>query len=186
MKAAKLKWATIKAVDIGASNSLGNFEMDVYIQSHALERMKERLDSYKFNEENLFFFLSVSKPVIIQNSNGQYLLIYGEPDKRIGYFVIEPVEGVALLTTFLFLTNDGTPEGEKLRALAGIEKTDKKYLKIDRLSAFAQSDIEQNEAAKHLFLKAGCGSLFDLFFHIDPDRSEQFNRADTLIKYLNL
>jgi hypothetical protein len=41
-------------------------------------------------------------------------------------------EGKLVIRSFLFLTNDGTPEGWKLRALTGLAKRDKKYLEIEK------------------------------------------------------
>ena len=66
-----------------------------------------------------------------------------------------------MIRSFLFLTNDGPPEGRKLRALTGLAKYDKKYLGIDKLSTFTAYRIHEDEALSALCQGAGCSSLLD-------------------------
>ena len=66
-----------------------------------------------------------------------------------------------VILSFLFLTNDGTPEGKKLRAITGLAKRDKKYLEIDKLSTFTAYRIHEDKELSELFRQAGCGSLLE-------------------------
>jgi hypothetical protein len=67
-----------------------------------------------------------------------------------------------LIRTFLFITNTGTPEGDKLAALTKLQKEDRKYLAIDNLPSLLGSDILENEVISKLFRQAGCQSILDL------------------------
>ena len=49
------------------------------------------------------------------------------------------IEGKIVIRTFLFVTNNGTPEGKKLAQITGLQKLDKKYLALDKLSTFMTS-----------------------------------------------
>jgi hypothetical protein len=46
--------------------------------------------------------------------------------------------------------------------MTGLGKLDKKYLAIDKLSAFMSSDIRSNESVMQLLRKSGCECLLDL------------------------
>ena len=112
---------------------------------------------------------------------------------KIGYFVAELVDGIVLIRTFLLLTNGGTPEGDKLAQLTGLEADDRKYLSIDTLQGLANSDITQNENICNLFCAAGCGSILELCKKINNepammwllDKSQPKNMiADLIDEYL--
>jgi hypothetical protein len=91
----------------------------------------------------------------------------------IGYFKADITQGKILIRTFLFLTNEGTPEARRLKENTGLNKVDVKYLNIDKIKAFIESDIVKNERIKNIFIEAGCGGLFDLKL----DDSEAYNGA---------
>lgn len=63
--------------------------------------------------------------------------------------------------TFLFITNDGTPEGEMFNAEFEIDKTIKSYLDINKLSSFWNSDIESDVKIKDKFKKFGLEHFFN-------------------------
>jgi hypothetical protein len=48
-------------------------------------------------------------------------------DVKIGYFVVEPVNDMLVIKTFLFITHNCTPEGDKLKELTGLGKSDISY-----------------------------------------------------------
>ena len=92
-----------------------------------------------------------------------------------------------VIRTFLFLTNNGTPEGKKLHNLIGLQKADKEFLKIDKLSTFVNSDIKENEKLKALFCEAGCGDLFQLDKTVlDRSDKKEITCAEYLTQYLGM
>lgn len=137
-------------------------EMPVYIQMHALDRLGERLDD--IITSILFFNLYASLTALKarKNRKGELLFEFSLFGKKVGYFVALVIGQQILLRTFLFLTNNGTPEGEKLHSNTGIMKDDKIFLQIDKLSTFLESDIKNNERLKAIFIDAGCASLFEV------------------------
>jgi len=159
----------------------------VYIQSHAIQRLLERLDvifpGYIFMSVNaaLQFELKVSR-----DKSGNILIDMLLVGKKVGYLLADIADSSVVIRTFLFLTHNGTPEGDKLRELTGLEKEDKSYLEIDRLSTFLKSDIHLNEKLKDIFIQAGCESLF----HLDPStfdiHEKEKPRAEKILAYLGL
>jgi hypothetical protein len=80
---------------------------------------------------------------------------------KVGYLLTTLHDNKLVIRSFLFLTNDGTPEGRKLHQLTRLEKYDKKYLGIDKLSTFTAYRIDEDEELSAIFREAGCGPLLD-------------------------
>ncbi len=135
---------------------------DVYIQQHALNRLAERIDSVSTGIMHFDMFTSILTPQAFCDRWGNILIVFNVLGLKAGYFRATIVDGVLLIRTFLFLTNNGTPEGRKLEKLTGLQRLDKKYLDMDTLSALVHSDFMENEEVSELFRKAGCGSLLKL------------------------
>jgi len=105
---------------------------------------------------------------------------------KVGYLLAEYIDDAVLIHTFLFITNNGTPEGQKLTELTGLGKLDKKYLAIDKLSSFVKSDIGKNEKLKSIFEKAGCSSLLDIEETVEKISTKHADSSITelLLRYL--
>lgn len=177
-------WMKLKAAKLGNNSSFADLALDIYIQSHALLRLKERLDGFIDPELHSNLFLSLLMPRVVENFQGKSLIEYRFYQDKVGYLVAEIVDGAVLIKTFLLLTNDGTPEGAKLKELAGLSQVDKKYFEIDKLSTFLYSDISANPELKSVFVKAGCENLFTVE-SIRKQNHEQKKAAAPLLKYLN-
>jgi hypothetical protein len=140
--------------------------LDVYIQSHALLRLHERIDCIISQSIQIGVYSSIQdNPKVLVIDKQKALLEYRIAKQKLGYLVCEYVDNVIFIRTFLFITNNGTPEGKKLFDLTGLGKLDKKYLELDKLSSYIKSDIGNNELLKTLFTEAGCECLL----HIDPE-----------------
>ena len=141
---------------------------------------------------------SFRAPVALCIGDGRYLIEYRIGESKIGYMVGEYIAGAILLKTFLFITNNGTPEGRKLYELYGLGKLDKKYLMLDKLSSYIRSDIGNNEKLRGLLEQTGCAGLLNIEedvqilaegrrenCHLDPNKilaylQCDFNRAEIL------
>ncbi len=169
-------------------NLLPGLTLDVYIQAHALNRLTERLDGVPLSVLHFNTFDSLSNLKICKNKKDDLLIEYRIFNNKTGYFKADVIDGRLLLRTFLFLTNNGTPEGEKLHADTGIVKEDKIYLTIDKLSTFIHSDIANNEKIKEMFIKAGCKSLLEIDKNVKfpMEYMQQKSIAPLISKYLKL
>jgi hypothetical protein len=179
--------AQIDPRDIGIRLAATN-TMEVYIQSHALKRLSERIDCLYPGLAQLALFAAFHQPVYFRNDNGVLFIEYQLEFVKAGYFVCDIKDGKLIVRTFLFLTNDGTPEAKRLKALAGIVRRDKEYLEIDKLSAFVRSDLSSDERLKKLFNDAGCGSLIQLHHRLQyiAKAGQEFANAARIIRYLGL
>jgi len=181
----KVTWPQITLLQLNIKNSFSDLKIDVYVQSHALLRMKERLDCIP---ENILHFILYQNIVLWEtntNNCSQSLIPYKFDKTKLGYLVYEYNQGVVLIKTFLLLTNNGTPEGEKLNKLLGIEKLDKQYLDLDKLSQFVKSDIPHNKELYKHFKDAGCADLFEINKKIVKQNIEENTHAALIEKYIN-
>jgi hypothetical protein len=160
-------------------------EMELYIQDHVYLRLLERIDTFVESRINVELVKSLKAFEVVRNKYGVRMIVFKFFGKRLGYLTYRIINNEVLLTTFLFLTHDNTPEGEKLNELTGLNKSDKKYLQIDKLSAFSTSDVKNNPELRTLFEKADCGHLFDDEFKPFSEERKEKTLANFMLEYLN-
>lgn len=177
----------IKAGNLGITGLMEKLPLRVFIQQHALDRVEERLGDWFL--ESLYVRITnplFKKPVPADGRNS-YLFPVTVEGVKLGYLKADIIGDILLVRTFLFLTNNGTPEGKKLHKLVGLQKQDKKYLGIDKLGTFVFSDMRNDEKLKALFDEAGCGSLFQVDKEfIDRSGRKEFACAEFITHYLGM
>ena len=136
---------TLQPSVLGVDGPFSTIPLDVFIQNHAFIRLRERLDNVLIGFVHFSLFMSLKFPKIIRDKNNSILIEFNFIGTKAGYLIVEITQGIILIRTFLFLTQNGTPEGDKLEEICGLGKLDKKYLAIDKLSAFMTSGIGANE-----------------------------------------
>lgn len=124
--------------------------------------MQERLNCITGNIQHCILFQNIIVWEIAINTQGQQLIAIKVGDIKLGYVTDEYIQGVVLTKTFLLLTNNSNPEGEKLKALLSPEKNDSQYLDLDKLSHFVKSDIPTNKELYNYFKEAGYHKLFEV------------------------
>lgn len=152
-------------------------EYPVYIQRHAIRRTYERTPfDLQFSMELTF---QDPKPF---RYNGTILIpmemgkMVQSGKATVGYFVAEIVDDAMLLTTFLFVTMDGTPEGDKMRKKLKADKRVKEILKLDELNTYMRSDIRNDPLLRKLLEDCGVGYLFDIKPANPPEALEERSR----------
>jgi hypothetical protein len=178
-------WSTINARDLGIRGGFSDQPLKVYIQSHALIRLIERLDHVGETLPQLSLIESLTNLKTIRMADGSILIEYRLFDLKVGYLVIDILTGLVIIRTFLFLTNSGTPEGENLKKILGLQMEERKYLEIDKLSGFLLSDLKNDKNLIEIFTRAGCGSLFQ-FAGKGLDVDPQIKLAQKVAAYLRL
>jgi hypothetical protein len=181
-----IEYITIKPSDLNIINPIDDIPLDVYIQTHALLRLSERIDCFMTGTLHFNMFLSFKEPKVFYDSHNNILIEYRFTGTKAGYFLVDIIDGKIVIRTFLFVTNNGTPEGLMLEKITGLQKLDKKYLAIDKLSTFMTSDIGNNEKVRKIFISAGCQCLLDLYekSHTIATNSSNHFDSDLLLKYI--
>ena len=158
---APLKWVTVGKSVLGEFYDGSKTDLFVFIQSHALKRLKERLNL--LNEEALNYALWENTHTIKFEIYKGYLLLPFKIFKiKIGYLVANVIGDNVVFRTFLFLTHNSTPEGDLLKKISGLGKHDISYWQIDRLSTFVQLQEDNYPMLMKLFNEAGLKELSQL------------------------
>ena len=158
----------LKPSDLGLRGSFDKLPHEVYVQSHALQRLEERMDGVATGLLHFSMFLSLQQPQAINDGQGNLLIEYRIFNVKAGYLVAEIKDGRVVIRTFLFVTNNGTPEGKRLEEVFGLGKLDKQYLTLDKLSTFMAADVAGNAELRELFRQAGCECLWDMQKKVGP------------------
>ncbi|HKL31168.1 MAG TPA: hypothetical protein VJ919_01470, partial [Tangfeifania sp.] len=106
-------------------------------------------------------------------------------DVKVGYLMAKVVKDKVLFRTFLFITHNFSPEGDKLKEISGLGKYDISYWHIDRLSTFVNLDGEKYKELLDLFQKAGIKNFEQLKEKgFDIDNLQTVN-LDGLMNYIS-
>lgn len=179
----KLAPVTVSPAKLGFGKEFVG-EVSVWFQHHAAMRLTQRLGIH--NGATLYLLEEVfrDKHNELRLELGK-LLPFSINRKKLGYLVTELMDDKLVIITFLFLTNDGTPEGKRLAELTRLQKMDKQYVGIDTLSGFRSLNVPSDPTLSKLFMEAGCGHLLnlsDIGPILDPDVGSK--DPQMLIRYL--
>ena len=130
--------------------------LEVYIQSHALHRFKERIDSSAPSFQNFLIQSSFTNGMHLVPFAGRALFSCLIDEKNpIGYFTHFVQDNNLIVNTFIPLTSEGTPEGKKLHELLPLSKEDIIYLGMDKISFYLNIDFEQIPKLKQALIDSG-------------------------------
>lgn len=107
--------------------SINKKDIPVYVQNRLIHRLEERLDFIPLIISELSFYNSLHNPRFIYYRGKIYAEYIIDSTIKLGYILLEYLDGISLAKTFLLLSNNGTPEGDKLNEISGIKKFDHKY-----------------------------------------------------------
>lgn len=155
-----------------------NITAPVYIQSHAINRLHERMDCKDNIYQNLIYTISFLIPKVITAVNGQRLICALDlTGNVVGYFPFMKQDGAVLLLSFLPLSSPITPEGSILHQELGIELEDSKYIGLDKLSFYTKTDFDSVPQFKHALKKAGMWHLTEI-----PTETPTEKKEDRILK----
>ncbi|MDR0422287.1 MAG: hypothetical protein LBH72_04665 [Proteiniphilum sp.] len=159
-------------------------KLNIYIQSHAIHRLKERIDTLhpSVRAETMYFSLMFVQRVV-QGANGRMFIACimpeGEDTRIVGYFAFTIEEDRLLILTFLPLLSLRVPEGGVMYERLHLSQEDVAYLGMDKLSFFYDVDIERIPALKRvLFDELHLEYVHRLYNSVRPP-DETFNEKKT-------
>jgi hypothetical protein len=152
----------------GAGHNIPNADnqkdVAVYLQSHVLSRLYERIDCIPKETVYREFLKSMENfNARCENDTGKIFIDLRIYNVKVGYLLATVVNNKLILRTFLFITLQGTPEGVALRKNAKLRKDEVTFLELDRLSTFMTPEIQHNKHLKQFFIEAGLQPLFELY-----------------------
>jgi len=177
-----VNWVDVP-VSLFGIDETGNYP--VYVQSHAIRNLHERVSIGDDGLVHDAMWHSLCSPNVTQNQKGEYLIEYRLCDYKLGYFVAEVVERSILVTTFLFLTMQGTPEAISLFDRLRLRRPDIEQLGLDSLANYLFTDLQKDSELVGMLEACGCGHLIKL---AEPDMhlDRQSSYARDVRKYLGM
>ncbi|MEI6297611.1 MAG: hypothetical protein WCO84_08325 [bacterium] len=149
----------------------GDKELPVYVQSHVLHRLEERLPQVPLLQ--YWLYKSIMEPKIAY-VDGNYLIEYRANRYKLGYLPISIIDEKVIVRSFLFLTMQGTPEAKLLRQKLNLIRHNIENLKLDDLSQFVTTDIFDDPDLKKVLIECGCEDLSKLRDSVNIDSYEKF------------
>jgi hypothetical protein len=156
----RIEWITWPSLRQDATGSQGRYP--VYAQSHAIQRLHERLPFDPRHYVDELLWASLLEPVIVERQGEDCLIEYRMGNDRLGYLVARELDGKIVIRTFLFLTMQGTPEARLLHGRLRLRRPDIEHHRLDDLRTFMLTDIEADPELLRLFEECGCGHLLTL------------------------
>jgi len=133
--------------------------LPVYVQMHALRRIEERMAPYPMHMRDQVISKSIGEPVVRPLGENTCLIELRDVEFRVGYLVGEIVDDALVLRTFLFITQSGTPEGDRFNEALRIGNYEKRWFELDRLSGFVHSDLCEDPRFQALLEQCGMKDL---------------------------
>lgn len=181
----KFNWAKIKASDLKLRHVNPEKEFDVYIQNHALNRLKERIDCFDPPHISRNIYLNTLEPTVISRGKNTFLITYFIGTKRIGYLVCCIYQDMLVIKTFILLTQNGTPERNKLEHILHVKKYDFNFILLNKLSHFIASDIPEDRALYKIFEDCNCADLFHVSCNKESALCKELHHADLLREHIH-
>lgn len=144
-------------------------QLPVYVQEHVRLRMNERLDPLAEDEMDHLLGDTMSRPKTVPLRDGAFLLELQMYHCLLGYVVAEviddaggPAGEAVLMRTFLFVTQSGTPEGDRFNERLKVGNYEKSYFRLDRLAPFMTTDLCQDPVFQEILRECGIGDLIEV------------------------
>jgi len=163
-------WISIRKGKINGGNS--KKQLPVYIQGHALQRMKERMN-ISSTYVNISFLCSFGKEDDLELdtdiNGGKLIAVIDHTQLKVGYFAFNIVDDCVLIQSFLPLADPITAEGYALRKMLNLTKKDMNYWKMDKLSFYTDNDLERIPVLKKALVEAGMWHLTEIVKSVDGE-----------------
>lgn len=180
----QMQWVKVPKALLGNYYQGDEDALDMFIQSHALNRLKERLDVFDQMTLNHILWQNTVAIKAFEHYKNYLLLPFKVHDIKIGYLICNVFGDELVVRSFLFITHSCTPEGDKLKEITGLKRSDISYWKIDRLSTLLQVDHDHQPQLLQLFEQAGIQEIMKLKAHdLDIDALQNAN-MDAFLDYL--
>jgi hypothetical protein len=174
-------WTEVSAQMIDNKRAESEF-YPVYVQSHALERCKERLKPLDRPKIQVAMYDAFDKdPEFTIGPGSARFVTFRYNMEKIGYLVVDIIEQMVIVKTFLLCTQSGTWEGNRLTKEYNLSRFSKKYFELDTLYTYVHTDVYKDEELKQIFSTCGCEGLFRVW---DCEKQDQLTFNNEYAKNL--
>lgn len=137
--------------------------LKIYIQSHALKRLQERLDTGSSFSRYSSLTQSICLCEMVTSQNGQIFFACRDLSKNLLGYLPFTVEGDHLyVLSFLPLVSSKVPEGKLLCETLNVNKDDLIFLGMDKLSFYTDTDFDSIPTLRNALKAAGMWHLTEI------------------------
>jgi hypothetical protein len=156
------RWASLSAGDVGPRATRDQYP--VYIQSHAVERLAARLGIDRQERDLAYVIMhnSLHHPRVVERRGADLWIECRWSGGRVGCLIGRILPDRVVVTTFLLITMEETPEGRLLKEKLGLQRPDVEYLRLNEIDALLTSDIWDDPTLVPLLEECGLGHLLRL------------------------
>lgn len=152
---------------------------DIFIQSHALQRIRERMDIFPATWRNYYSMMPLrgNYRVVREREHLRPMFECFYEDVVFGYYPFIVQGDKLIILSFLPIFALTTPRGAYLESRMKISRQDIEFLGMDKLSFFFTVDFEQIPTLHEMLYKVGVGPLLEfespdlLPFERDPQKT---------------
>jgi len=139
------------------------YPLEVFVQSHAFTRLKERIDVLPAAIRTTCLNSSLIYCQTATLNNGQCVIELRDNNTgTLGYLPFTIIDKQLFILTLLPICSQNAPEGKKLQELLGITRKEIEFLGMDKLSFFIDTDFEAIPRLKQAVIDAGLWHLTKL------------------------
>lgn len=153
------------------SSSTDNRKLNLFIQSHALNRMKERLDLHSPGNRNNELISALNTREGIQVGNHNYIKFLSTDNMLLGYLPFIIIGDDLFILSFIPLCSPQVPEGKQLCKILNMTKDDLLFLGMDKMSFYKCIDFDTIPCLKNALIEAGLWHLTE--FEPEEDIKEK-------------
>jgi hypothetical protein len=155
-----------------------NTEYNIYVQSHAIHRFKERIDIVDALSRNYMINSAlIIKQKVVKGANGRPLIGCAIHGMQLGYFPYIIQGNKLFILSFLPAISSITPEGKKFYNILKLSKDELVYLGMDKLSFFVTVDFDEIPILKNAMVESG---LWKIKQKLDADAPDGNVVADNV------
>ncbi|WP_372644378.1 hypothetical protein [Ancylomarina sp.] len=154
-----INWLKISKEKLESHYSGNKSELNLYIQTHALNQIQERLDIFDQQALNDILSFSLRHIKAFEIYKGNLLLPILVCHIKVGYLVCDIIDDRLVARTFRFITQNKTPVGDSLLENHIHSKFGITYCPIDKLRLLFKVE---DEVVLNLYYDAGVEDVFCL------------------------
>lgn len=179
-------------------------KINFYIQNHALNRLKERLDTLSPFNRNIYLLSSLMVCDTIKLETGKFVFKFQNLKRQVlGYLPFTIINQNLFILTFIPVSSPAVPEGKLLCDTLNTEKNDLIFLGMDKLSFYQNTDFDTTPHLRDALKKAdmwhltevepeenfdellygGNSSTINRFFlqkNVEPNKEEVFDEIEKM------
>jgi len=155
-------WVTVPRNSV-VPGSFDESPLNIYVQNHALMRIKERLDTLIPYNRNAAIMFSLLDFKIVKAKTGRILCTFIDAKNQLLGYLPFTIEGDKLFVlSFIPLSCPTVPEGSRLCKILNITKEDMEFLGMDKLSFYQNTDFDAIPNLKAALIEAGLWHLTEI------------------------